>query len=133
MSKLIAVFLIIAAVFGGVELFSRLERAKEEEATARKEASSNIIPQQLPGLPYHLEASLSAAQGQGSEGLHKWLKTYGATIQDPRKAWIELDYVIALTRENPAEARRLYAAVKERTGPSSPVWKRIKELEKTYE
>ena len=35
--------------------------------------------------------------------------------------------------QSPAEARRLFAAIKERTGPSSPVWKRIKELEKTYE
>ena len=32
-----------------------------------------------------------------------------------------------------AEAKRVFAAVKERTTPSSPVWPRIKQLVKTYE
>jgi hypothetical protein len=117
-----------------VSLFRYYERINDEEATSRKEAAASAIsPQQLSGLPYNLETVLATAQGQGAEGLRKFLKAYGATIQDPRKAWIELDYVVALTRENPAEARRIFAEVKERTGPSSPVWKRIKELEKTYQ
>ena len=134
MSKAIAVFLIIAAIYGGVELFRYYERIKNDEVTARKEAAaSSVSPQQLSGLPYQLETVLTAAEGQGAEGIRKFLKTYGASIQDPRKAWIELDYVVALTRENPAEARRIFAEVKERTGPSSQVWRRIKELEKTYE
>ncbi len=134
MSKLIAVLLIVAAVYGGVELFRYYERIKNEEFTTRKEEAASVVsPQQLSGLPSNLETVLAAAQGQGAEGLRKFLRAYGATIQDPRKAWIELDYVVALTRENPAEARRIFAAVKERTGPTSPVWKRIKELEKTYE
>jgi hypothetical protein len=134
MSKLIVGFLIIAAIYGGMELFRYYERLESEESSAKKEAAASAVsPQHLSGLPYNLETLLAAAQGQGAEGLRKFLKTYGANIQDPRKAWIELDYVVALTRENPAEARRIFAEVKERTGPSSPVWKRIKELEKTYE
>jgi hypothetical protein len=54
-------------------------------------------------------------------------------VQDPRKAWIELDYCIAVAREDPAEAKRAFASVKNRTPQSSPVWPRIKQLEKTYE
>jgi len=54
-------------------------------------------------------------------------------VEDPRKAWIELDFCVAVAREDPAEARRVFAAVKERIGPASPVWPRMKELEKTYE
>jgi hypothetical protein len=53
--------------------------------------------------------------------------------RNPSKAWIELDYCTLIAREDPAEARRLFAAVKERTPASSPVWDRVKKLEKTYE
>ena len=46
--------------------------------------------------------------------MRNWLKTYGQSVEDPRKAWIELDYCVAVAREDPAEARRVFAAVKER-------------------
>ncbi len=45
--------------------------------------------------------------------------------QDPRKAWIELDSCVAIAREDPSEARRVFAEVKKRTP-------RVKALEKTY-
>jgi len=38
-----------------------------------------------------------------------------------------------IAREDPAEARRVFAAVRERTGPTSPVWPRVKQLAPTYE
>jgi len=87
----------------------------------------------LPGLPYKLEASLQAARKQGAPGLRNWLKTYAQSVEDPRKAWIELDYCVAVAREDPAEAKRVFAAVKDRLPPSSPVWPRMKQLERTYE
>jgi len=37
------------------------------------------------------------------------LATYGARIDDPRRAWIELDLLCAITRENPIEAKRIFA------------------------
>jgi hypothetical protein len=61
------------------------------------------------------------------------LKAHGNSVQDPRKAWIQLDYCVLISREDPAEARRIFAEVKGRLQPSSPVWARIKRLEKTYE
>jgi hypothetical protein len=65
--------------------------------------------------------------------LKNWLKTYGQSVEDPRKAWIELDYCVAIARQDPAEAKRVFAQVKERISPSSLVWPRMKQLEKAYE
>ena len=89
--------------------------------------------ERLPGVPYNLETSLQAAKKQGAAGLRNWLKINGQSVEDPRKAWIELDYCVAVARQDPAEARRVFAAVKERLGPSSPVWPRMKQLESAYE
>jgi hypothetical protein len=84
-------------------------------------------------MPYQLSDSFHAAEAQGATGLGNWLKVYGPSVQDPRKAWIELDYCVQIARDNPAEARRIFAEVKQRTPPSSRIWPRIKELAKTYE
>ena len=65
--------------------------------------------------------------------MRAWLKANAQSVEDPRRAWLELDFCVAVAREDPAEARRVFAQVKERIGPASPVWPRMKELEKTYE
>ena len=133
-TKLITVFILVAALFVGWRLWLYYDEVqRNEESARRQEAATAVIPANLPGVPYGLESSLEAAQTGGGEVLGNWLKTYGPSLQDPRKAWIELDYVLLLSRENPAEARRLFAAVKQRTPESSPVYSRIKKLEKTYE
>ena len=38
-----------------------------------------------------------------------------------------------ITRDNPQEAKRIFDEVKDRTPPTSPVWPRIHELEKSYQ
>jgi hypothetical protein len=134
MTKLISILIIAVVLYGGWQLFLYYDRVKSEDEQAQKKAAvENVSPQQLPGMPYQLETSLEAAQKQGAAWLRNWLKTYGPSIQDPRKAWIQLDYCVQVSREDPAEARRVFAEVKSRTPDSSPVWKRIKQLEKTYE
>lgn len=134
MTKAIAALIIIAVLYCGWEIFSYWEKVNHEEETARKQtASAAIDPNQLPGLPQKYDASYQAAQKQGATGLKSWLKTYGRAVQDPRKAWIELDYCVLIAREDPAEAKRIFADVKGRTPASSPVWPRIKQLEQTYE
>jgi hypothetical protein len=137
-TKLIAAAMIIAVLWGGWHLFFYWEKVKNDQESERKqEAAAAVVGDQLPGMPYQpqgsLENSLHAAEAQGADGLRNWLKLYGASVQDPRKAWIELDYCIQLSREDPAEAKRVFAEVKARTPPTSPVWPRIKQLEKTYE
>ena len=134
MTKLIAALIIVAALYCGWALFSYWEKVKNgEEAQQKQDAAAIVTGDRLPGLPYHLESSLQTAQKRGAAGLRNWLKAYGQSLEDPRKAWIELDFCVAVAREDPAEARRVFAAVKERLGPASPVWPRMKTLEKTYE
>jgi hypothetical protein len=134
MTKLIAAFVIIAVCYCGYHLFLYWEEVKEAKETEEKQAATLALQgEKLPGLPYQLEQSLHVAQQQGATALRKWLKTYDGVVQDPRKAWIELDLCVALARENPAEARRIFKSVKDRTPPSSPVWPRLKQLEKSYE
>jgi hypothetical protein len=134
MTKLIAVFLVLVALFGGYRLYLYWGTFKNEDTTGKPEAVAVVLqPESLSGLPQQLESSLKAAQQQGPAAFRNWLKTYDRMIHDPRKAWIELDYCVAITRDNPAEARSMFASVKARTPPSSPVWPRIKELEKSYE
>jgi len=134
MSKLIAAVIIIAVLYGGWELFLYWEKVKNEEATQQKQAAAAMVMgDQLPGLPSQLESSLQAARKLGAAGLRNWLKANAQSVEDPRRAWIELDFCVAVAREDPAEARRVFAKVKERLGPASPVWPRMKELEKTYE
>jgi hypothetical protein len=86
----------------------------------------------MPGLPAHLESSLAAAQRQGADGLKVWLKTHRASVRDPRLADIELDYVVMVAGKNFGEAREVLAAVKARTPEDSPVYPRLKKLEKAY-
>jgi len=133
MTKIITAVIIIAALYGGWHLFLYWEKVKNEEEVQKKEnAQAAIAGDSLPGLPYQLEASLQTARQQGAAAMGTWLKNNSASLQDPRKAWIELDYVLLLARENPSEAKRTYQAVRERLKESSPVWKRVVELEKTF-
>jgi len=134
MTKLITILIIVAALFGVWELFFYWERVKNEAESQKKQsAAAVVVGEQLSGVPYPLESSLATARSQGAVGLRNWLKVYGSKIQDPRKAWIELDYCVLISRADPSEARRVFAEVKNRTPESSPVWPRIKQLEKTYQ
>ena len=133
-TKLIAALIIIAALYGGWNLFLYWEKVKNEQETQKKQAAAaEVREENLAGLPWNLQAGLQAAREKGAAGLRNWLKTYGHLVQDPRKAWIELDYCILVARDDPAEARRVFASVRERTGPASPVWPRVKQLTTTYE
>ena len=134
MTKLIATLIIVLLLYGGWELFQYWEKVSREEETRQKQAAAEVVVgDALPGVPNQLESSLQTARKKGAAGLKNWLKTYGQSIEDPRKAWIELDYCVAVARQDPAEARRVFAEVKDRLSPASPVWPRMKQLEKTYE
>jgi hypothetical protein len=134
MTKLISIFIIVLVVFAGWKLFTYYQQVEEESRQQQKtETGADIRPESLPGLPYALETSLQAAQRNGATGLRKWLNAYGPQVQDPRKAWIEMDYSLTAIREDPNDARRVFQAVKERVPTNSPVYPRIRQLEKTFE
>lgn len=131
---LIIIAVVVAVAFGGWQLYDYWDKVENEKFEADKQAASSVVnPDALPGLPQGYDVSLKAAQQQGGAALGNWLKTYGSAVQDPRKAWIQLDYVLLITRDNPQEAKRIFNEVKGRTPPSSPVMRRIHDLEKTYQ
>lgn len=131
---IITVAIILIVALGAWQLFDYWQKLQDEkQSTQQQQAAANVNPASLPGMGWQLQPSLDAAQKQGATGLGNWLKTYGNSVQDPRKAWIQLDYVLLLTRENPQEAKRIFNEVKDRTPPSSPVWPRVHEMEKSYQ
>ncbi len=134
MTKLIAVLIIAAFCFGVWQLFFYYERVKnEEQEQQQKQAAAAVVGEQLEGVPQALQASLAAAQSKGAASLRDWLKAYSHAVSDPRKAWIELDLVVMIAREQPAEARRIFKDVKDRTPASSPVYPRIQQLSPTFD
>ena len=139
MNKLIAILAIAAICLGFYWLREEhLKRQKSNPNAFNYDNNQTRDPTQLDerrlrGLPLKYEQSLRAARQQGAEGLRKWLTTYGHLVEDPRKAWIQLDYMVLIAAKNPAEARRIFAEVKGRTPQDSPVWPRIEKLSQTFE
>lgn len=137
MKVLIAFFIVVTAVWVGKQLFLtylNIERHHNSNTEAAAPAQQAAVPAAavLPGLPPTLEASLSAAERQGAAGLRDWLRNYRVHVRDPRLAAIELDYVVLISYQNPAEARRIFLDVKGRTPTFSPIYDRVKRLEKTF-
>jgi hypothetical protein len=133
MTKLITAAILIVVLYVAYHVFVYWEQVRDQKEAQQAEARKVIQPESLSGMPSQLENSLQAAQRAGINSFRKWLDTYGPSLQDPRKAWIELDYCLLLSRDNPKEARRVFAGVKQRVKPDSPVYRRVKELEATYE
>ena len=133
-TKLMGAVILALVLFGCYELVEYYGEVKQESETKAKEvAAKKVVGEQLPGMNYDLQQSLAAAQQAGPKAFGNWLSAYGRTVQDPRLAWSHLDYVVAISREDTATARQVFAAVKDRTPSSSPVYFRIQELAKSYE
>jgi hypothetical protein len=135
MTKLIGVLIVVLVIWGGYELFELWNKYDTERDVKEKaaEQARNFTPEQLPGMPDNLRKSYEIAKGRGAAGMHDFLKAYNTKLEDPRRAWIELDYVVMIANSDPAEAKKIFADVKARTSTNSLVYPRVKELEKTYE
>src|SRR5258705_10658985 len=134
MKALITILIVVGVAFGAFKIWEYWE-AVENEREKEKNPPAQITGERLDGVPYKLEASLQQAQKGGPKALKAWLeqtKRAGA-VKDPRLAWIELDYVLMITKDDPLEAKKIFADVKQRTPPDSPIAQRIKSLEKNYE
>lgn len=132
MKAVITIIIIALVVYGGWELWVYWNTF-DKRNPGQEQSAPQAGADQLPPLSYELENSLAAAQKAGPAAFRNWLKLYGPSIQDPRRAAIELDYIMMIAREDPNEAKRIFADVKGRTPETSPVYKRVKQLEKTYE
>jgi hypothetical protein len=135
MKALISIVVIAAICFGGWQFWKYWSELKRKNEGTPPPAEQTAATQQPPGLESRLEASLQKAQQGGAQSLKQWLDTYrrSGMVKDPRLASIELDYVLLLAREDPAEAKRVFAEVKKRIPSNSPVYPRIKALEPTFQ
>src|SRR5690349_2722795 len=112
MKTLIALLILLVALWIGKRLYSSYSAIEKRQAAGESaNASTPAAPAAsaiLPGLPASLESSLSAAEKRGAVGLRDWLSTYRIYVRDPRLAAIELDYVVLISHQDPAEARRIF-------------------------
>jgi len=133
MTKLIAIVIIVLVLFGGWNLFLYWERVRDEDESKKKQQVAAVVAgDQLPGVPDKLIPSLQTAS-KSPAALKNWLKANDRFIQDPRKAWVQLDYCVLVSRDDLPEARQVFADVKKRVPPTSPVWPRIQQLDQTYQ
>ena len=128
MKALITLALMIGLYLLGKTMFEGYQAQERKKNPQQQNATANV----LEGLPPQFEASLATAQAQGAPALKAWLAKYGQYARDPRLAEIQLDYVVLVSRTNPAEAKQFFQAVKQRTSKTSPLYERVKRLEPTY-
>ena len=135
MKVLITILLLAGALYMFKQLLHEFQDAKRAE-TGTQQTTAKPKPNpsaSLPGMPPGLEPGLEAAHREGADGLGRFLDRYYYSIKDPRLAAIELDFALLLSLKKPEEARRVFKSVQDRILPSSPVYERVKGLEKTFQ
>ena len=136
MKRSVAILLFLLVVVGALKVYDYWEEVDRNEKWKVKQLEGELTEsERLPGMPWYLESKLREAQSRGPASMKQWLEAYekAHVIQDPRLAWIQLDYVLLVAPKDPVEARRVFAEVKKRVPANSPVYPRIKKLEKTYD
>jgi hypothetical protein len=131
MTKVIGILIAIVVVYCAWHFYLYWVDVKNDDG--KQAQVQEINPNYLPGMPSELLESYLKAKQESPKAVGNWLAAYGSQVSDPRKAWIQLDYVVSITRENPQEAKRVFAEVKSRLSENSPVMPRVKQLAPTYE
>ena len=136
MKAAISILIVIGVILGVYKLWEYWDDVEQQKDLAAKKTQQEALRgDSLPGLPYELEEDLRKAKEGGSKTLKAFIERIEKSpkVSDPRLAWIELDYVVMVSLEDPVEAKRAFRKVKGRVDPDSPVYRRVKELEKNYE
>jgi len=136
MKTLISILIALIVLIGGYKIYEHWNAVKERKMNDERAAKgADIDPETLPGMPYQLVQKLRDAQQGGPEVLKRFLDECKRfpDVKDPRLAWVELDYAVMISVKDPVEAKKIFAEVKKRTPPDSPIYPRIKLLSKTYE
>ena len=128
----ISAVVVILVLYGAWEIWLYWDQVSHDRDLAAKQAAIQVNEESLAGMPNNLEKSYQAARAQGISPWRNWMRQHLQMVADPRRAWIELDFMVAIARDEPAEARKIFAEVKSRTPESSPVYGRVKQLENTY-
>jgi hypothetical protein len=134
MKVLIAILIVAALCFVGYKVWNYWTQTDTDKASPT-ETAAPVRPESLQGLPYTLEVPLQEAKNKGPDAYREFIEHIkkSPVVKDPRLAWIELDYVVMVAGKDPAEAKKVFLKVKERTPSNSPVYPRVKSLEKTFE
>jgi hypothetical protein len=134
MKFLTGVAIILLVFFCMRQLVTHWNQVRSPNQAGQTETAPAPAPPSgsLSGLPPHLEPSLQAAQRQGANALKTWLAQNRRSIQDPRLAAIELDYVLLVAGKNFGEAKEVFQAVRQRTPTNSPIHPRVQQMERTY-
>jgi len=134
MSKLLLLLLVVSVGYGVYRISVLYGKADvEERARAREASSAPALESLLPQLSAQAEAAVATATASGALALKAWLDANARYVPEPRLSAILLDYAQMLIRSNPAEARRIYAAVKARTAADSPLAARVAKLSRTFQ
>lgn len=134
MRQFLTILLVAGAVWFGLRFynFARTSVNEADNKPDEVDVASQPAPGELPGMPASLEASLAQAKSGGAESLAAWLAANRLTVRDPRRAEIELDYVVLVGTTDRAEAQRVLKALAPRIGPDSPLRDKYERLLKTY-
>ncbi|HAM71573.1 MAG TPA: hypothetical protein DCM86_08025 [Verrucomicrobiales bacterium] len=135
MKVLIQIILTLSLAFAawkGFDVWKQYSDQKEQAAV--EDSRAKISPTSLPGMDRELETVCDEAHKKGALGLRNFLAQYKGTafLKDPRLAWIEIDYMLLVAVNDPAEARRIYSDLRQRIKPGSPVYPRLKSLEESF-
>jgi hypothetical protein len=137
MKVVISILVILAVGVGAFKLWEYWDRVNQEKETTQKSADgSDISEYRLSGMgSYELEQRYTKAKQNGPAAMKEFLDTYrnAPKFDDPRKAWIELDYAVLITPSDPLEAKKIFLDVKQRIPTNSPIYPRIRAMSKTYE
>jgi len=136
MKALIGIFIALVIGIGAYKIYDHWEKVKERRVLEDRAArGADINPDELPGMPWQLVQKLHEAQRTDAPTMKRFIESCKSfpDVKDPRLAWVELDYVVMISATDPIEARKIFQAVKKRTPADSPIYPRIKSLEKNYE
>jgi hypothetical protein len=133
MKFVIGIIIVVGLSLGAWQIYQYWGTVNEKTPQVVAPTAAQVNGDQLPGLPRPLEGPLQTAEQSGTVAMKEFLAAHANEIKDPRRAWIELDYVVRAGVSDPGEARRVFRKVQGRLTPGSPVYERMKQLEKTYE
>ena len=133
---MLRLIIIALLIWGGYYVVSSLTsryQAIEKKETVANQPAPVAPSSSLEGMPYQLQASLDAAEGQGPAALRRWIDANRRYLRDPKLGDIELDLAVGLMRQNISDARAIYQDVKSRTPATSPLQGRLQKLSKSFE
>jgi|SRR4051794_6098594 hypothetical protein len=133
MKPLIIILVVVGVIFGGWKMWEYWDTVDQQKEASEK--IPEVSEDQMGRMTPELETSLQEAKKKGAAGVKDWLNKYQKSpkIPEARLAWIKLDYVLMASQSEPLEAKKVFAQVKENTPTTSPVYPRIKKLEKSYQ